>query len=72
MIPFEDLWYKTSSKTCLFRPLWLEDLRPGQATGLGRRGTLMAGEMPGPGFAGFFVRAGFSLKFYGDFFRKKF
>ena len=52
MIPFEDLSYKTGSKTCLFRPLWFEDLRPGQATVLGRRGTLMAGEVPGPGFAG--------------------
>ena len=58
MISSEDLWYKTGSKTCLFRPLWFEDMRPSQATGQGRGGTCMVGEVQGPGLAGFFVRAG--------------
>jgi hypothetical protein len=63
----------SSSKTCVFGSLWFEDLRPGQATVLVLRGALMAGEVPGPEFAGFCVRAGIYKKIFRRIFlRKKF
>lgn len=40
------------SKTCHYRSLWFEDLLLSQATAQGGICTLMAGEVPGPGFAG--------------------